>query len=138
MQDNKGLNQDRPEEESRRDNPRPHTLICIGTTTARRHATHEEIRERRESHRDVTMLCHAAHTRGATRERNKRKRCGHGPGANASMLQTTLARPAPTTEQPGSRERSRKEDPRPHTTLLHREYNGATTSNTRKGIRRET
>ena len=41
-------------------------------------------------------------------------------------------RPTKVWDQPGSRE-SRKEDPRPHTPLLHREYNGATTSNTRKG-----
>ena len=46
------------------------------------------------------MSCHAAHTRGATNEKSKRKRCGHipGRGASASMSQTTLARPAPTTE----------------------------------------
>ena len=54
----------------------------------------------RESRKYVTMLCHAAHTRGATSEKYKGKRCGHipGRGASASMLRTTLARPAPPTE----------------------------------------
>ena len=94
----KGVNQDRPNEESKRNNPRPHTLACTGSTTAPRHASHETIRVRSESRKYVT--CHAAHTRGATNEKNKKKRCGHIPssGASASMLHTTLARPAPTTE----------------------------------------
>ena len=95
---NKGVNQDRPNEESRRYNPRPHTLTCIGSTTAPRHTSHETIRVRRESHKYITP--HAAHTRGATNEKNKRKRCGHIPsrGARASMSHATLARPAPRTE----------------------------------------
>ena len=44
------------------------------------------------------------------------------------------ARPTKVWDQPGSREGNRKEDPRPRTPLLHRECNGATTSNTRKGM----
>ena len=98
---NKGVHQDRPDEESRRNNPRPPTLICIGSTTATRHASHEKIRsERREPRKYVTMLCHTAHTRGATNKKNKRKRCGQIPdrGVGASMTRTTLARPAPPTE----------------------------------------